>query len=491
MGKQTIWLRRAAQALFLGLWIFLFWQTAHQDVTPLEPDLFLTTNPLIAILTMVTARVWVTAMIGGLVLIILTLLFGRFFCGWVCPLGTLLDIFGRLWIGPKEKYLTNDKAWRRLKYYLLVVFALVALIGGQLIFLADPLVLSYRAVAMGVIPSAPGELVFLPLLLLFVIVALTGVTHRFWCRYLCPLGAFYGAVSRFSLVRRRVKGCDGCKALDARACQEVCPMHASVIKQQRPEECIRCMSCETVCEKHAVSFGRTTPLPSRREDLLTLDRRTFVLSAGMGTVAGIGILNARNGEGKDIVRPPMVKDDALFLGLCVRCGQCIRACPTGTLQPLFLEVGFAGLWSPAITPRVEGCKDDCNACAEACPTGAIPEFGPSRKEKWSMKMGSVTFESHRCITYSPDAVKPCLKCVAVCPNRAIVIDREADPIRPLKVVYEQCIGCGRCETACRKMVIGEPAMTLNAHGVGNPALLVVDPTPPNEVKAVSTPEEAG
>jgi len=94
-----------------------------------------------------------------------------------------------------------------------------------------------------------------------------------------------------------------------------------------------------------------------------------------------------------------------------------------------------------------------------------------------VKMGNVVFEPHLCITYADDAIKPCLKCVEVCPNKAITIHPDLKPERPKSVIYDRCIGCGECETACRKMVAGRPALTLNSTGVGEPAVLVVDPTP--------------
>ena len=202
MGKYNIWLRRVSQALFLGLWTFLFWQTAHQEVGPLPPDLFLSTNPLVATLTMAAAEVWVSAMIGGLVLIGLTLVLGRFFCGWICPLGTLFDVVGRLFVGKGEKTLTRDDAWRRVKYYLLAALALVAVAGGQLLYWTDPLVILFRGVTLGFVTSAPRAGSFLPVLLLITIIGLCFVTHRFWCRYLCPLGALYGVFARFSIFRR-------------------------------------------------------------------------------------------------------------------------------------------------------------------------------------------------------------------------------------------------------------------------------------------------
>jgi NapH/MauN family ferredoxin-type protein len=479
MGKYNTWLRRVVQTLFLGLWIYLFWQTAEKDKGPIPPDLFLFTDPLVAFLTMVASTVWVPAMLGGALLIVLTLVFGRFFCGWVCPLGTLFDVVGRIFVGKGEKELSHDEAWRRFKYYLLAGLVLVALVGGQLLYWFDPLVILFRGTTYGEVTHDVTTGSFLPIFFLLALLGLNLVAHRFWCRYLCPLGALYGAFSRFSIFRRRLKGCDKCKADGVQACQQHCAMHVSINRDGRPEECIRCMSCQTVCKKNAVTFAPTTPLPGSREVTVNLERRTLVASLGIGAAAGYAATKAHlgNGDRWRVVRPPMVTDNEVFTALCVRCGQCVRSCPSGTLQPLLLEAGFAGLWTPAVTPTVGGCEDACNNCSKACPTEAIPSFGPLRKEKWALKMGSVAFESMRCISYAPDAVKPCLKCVEACPNKAIVIDESADPIRPILVTYDRCVGCGACENACLEMVTGKPAMILNNNGVGEPTALVVDPTP--------------
>ncbi len=479
MGKHNIWLRRAAQALFLVLWGFLFYTTRHQALGAIPQDLFLSTNPLVAALAAAASRIWVPAMLGALILIGLTLVFGRFFCGWICPLGTLFDITGRLWHGRVEKRLENEIAWRRVKYYLLVLVCFSALTGGQLHYWADPLVMLFRGITFGLVTSAPGAGSFSAVLLLLAVIGLSGITPRFWCRYLCPLGAFYGALSRFSLFRRRLKGCDGCKDRNRiRECQQHCPMNGAVSQQGSPDECVRCMSCQTVCRQADIRFVPALPFPTRREAVVDINRRTLLVSAGAGAVTGIALANARLGEAPSwrVVRPPMVADPVAFNALCVRCGQCLRSCPTGTLQPLTFEEGFAGLWTPAVTPDVGGCKDSCNACSNVCPTGAIPKFGPRREDKWALKMGSAAFESQRCISYAEGAVKPCLKCVEVCPNKAIVIDEGATPQRPRLVSFDRCVGCGQCETACLGMVQGEPALTLNNHGVGGVAVLVRDPS---------------
>jgi polyferredoxin len=481
MTKRNVWIRRLSQGLFLALWTFLFWQSAHPEHSILPPDLFLLTDPLVALLVTAASRVWVGIFLYSGILIALTLVFGRFFCGWVCPLGTVFDIVGRVWKGIPSKTLKNDGQWRRVKYYLLAALGASAVLGSQQLLWCDPLVLLFRGSAMGLLPQAARTSALLSTFMLVVIIGLCGITHRFWCRYLCPLGAFYAAFGRYSLFRRRLRGCDGCKKFETRECQLGCPMGASPQKQGSPDECIRCMRCETICHRRAPHFALTVPLPARSEHLVSLDRRTFVTGMGAGAALGYSFVHAGSGALQDtpkrIVRPPMVTDEETFLALCVRCGQCVRSCPEGALQPLLLEAGIAGLWSPAVTARTAGCKVDCNNCSQACPTQAIPPFGAHRTEKWALKMGQATFTPHRCVTYEPDAASPCLKCVSVCPNKAIVVDETKNPARPQKVLFDRCVGCGLCESACQRVTMGAPAMELTNHGRGTTVFHVEDPTP--------------
>ena len=487
MSKRNLWLRYASQTVFLLLWVFLFWQTATPAVTFIESDLFLITDPMVGILAMTAARTWIATFLYSLIFVGLTILLGRFFCGWVCPLGTVFDVVGRLWKGRQSYTLKNDEKWRRVKYYILAAMIVGAVLGSNILLWFDPLVLFFRGIAMGFPHTGLNTAAFLTAAILILIILLNGITHRFWCRYLCPLGAFYAVFSRFSFVRRRLKQtagnkCDGCKHLgDQRECQDNCSMGASLKKQGSPDECIRCMKCGTVCHVEAPHYPISVPLPAKNEHLVALDRRTFMTSIGAGAVLSYSAVHARKGDltesSKFIVRPPMVTDEAQFLALCVRCGQCIRACPEGALQPLALESGITGFWSPAIAPEVAGCKTDCNSCSLVCPTQAISAFKKERTEKWALKMGQVTFSSQKCISYEPGAHKPCLKCVEVCPNKAIVVDNGATPERPVSVLYDRCTGCGLCETACREVTPGVPAMRLTNDGRGLPVLHVKDPTP--------------
>jgi len=499
-------LRRASQLFFLLLWLLLFgltrWQIGEKN---LWPDLFLVTDPLVAALTIGAARIAVPAMAASLVLVVLTLVFGRFFCGWLCPLGTLIDAAAKL-LGPPESRFDFDshRRMQRWKYYLLALTVVGALFSAQWIYLLDPLVLLFRAVTVGAFPAAnglgpwPGELgmkytgvAFLPVALLIAILLLTRLSPRFYCRYLCPLGAFYGLLSRAPLLRRRVTDCDACRGIAAdKQCLTACRMGAVDYnpKATQNHECIRCFTGRSVCHAEVIQFDWSWPKRPQKEDIsLDLNRRSFLLwSAGGVVVAPLATLSEyHRGEPREIVRPPRVLDEATFADQCVRCAMCVQACPTQTLQLTHLEAGVAGFWTPAVTPIVGGCIADCNACSVACPTGAIPSFGGLEADKWLVKMGTVVLEKGRCISFTEG--QRCMKCVEICPTKAFVVEAARvgkSPERPDSVDYSRCVGCGLCEYACRKIVFGAPALRNLAHGRGQPTVLWVKPTPGYEVPKV-------
>ena len=138
--------RRVAQILFLLLFLLLLLQTVYPADFIIPVDSFLRLDQLVAIGTILASRSLAIHLIPPLVLIILTLLLGRFFCGWICPLGTTLDISDRLFFIrfrlPKIKYNTR---LRNLKYYILIAFIVGAIFSSQLIWLADPLSIVTRS----------------------------------------------------------------------------------------------------------------------------------------------------------------------------------------------------------------------------------------------------------------------------------------------------------------------------------------------------------
>jgi polyferredoxin len=494
--------RRAVQLLTLALWLVLFVLTRDQVTDLVRPDLFLVTDPLVAALTIGASQVIVPTMAYSLIFVAFTLIFGRAFCGWICPLGTLIDGAAKIF-RPSETRLSlkQHQSMQNWKYFVLIVMVVGALFSAQWIYLLDPLVLMFRGFTAGVFPMLTGVLpktwfpgktgmayhgvAFLPVFLLAATILLTAIAPRFYCRYLCPLGAFYGLLSRAPLLRRRVSGCDACTGKSGRnatkECITGCRMGAvpSNPHLTQNHECIRCFSGRSFCHTEAIRFDWVPPRPPERKDTtVDLDRRNFVLlgATGAGFAPMVSLSAFHRGEPRTVVRPPRVLDEDVFVDQCIRCAMCVQACPTQTLQLTSLEAGIAGFWTPAITPSVGGCIDDCNACAVACPTDAIPMFDKSETDKWSVKMGTAVLEKNRCISYTED--KKCAECIEICPTKAFVVEPKHDrvPRRPVSVDYFRCIGCGLCEKACRNIVFGTPALLTFTHGQGQPSSLREAPT---------------
>ncbi len=491
--------RRLVQLVTLGLWLTLFAATRGRPELALPPDLFLITDPLLAALALGAARVAVPAMAFSLLLVGATLVLGRFFCGWLCPLGTLIDGAAKLLHPPAARFsAARHAAMQTWKYLLLALFAAGALASAQWIYLLDPLVLLFRATSGALLPALgallpPGALpapwaaedhglAVLPVLLLVVVLGLTALAPRFYCRYLCPLGALYGLLSRWPLLRRRVDGCDGCVAVQAEhQCVGGCRMGA--VPERRPlrtlnHECIRCFSGRSLCHAGAIHFDWSLGPAGRWDVPLDLERRALLVAGatGAGLLPLASLAAYHRADPNRVIRPPRVLDEGLFVDQCVRCSMCVQACPTQTLQPTHLEAGVAAIWTPAITPLAGGCVAECNACGLVCPTDAIPSFGKAEADKWAVKMGTAVFESGRCISYTERL--PCAKCLEVCPTKAFVIEAasEARPRRPAAIDALRCVGCGLCEQACDRIVFGVPALLTFAHGRGQPTSLAEAPS---------------
>ena len=235
-------------------------------------------------------------------------------------------------------------------------------------------------------------------------------------------------------------------------------------------------------------FTYKSPIPSATKDYapVSLERRTFMATGAMALMSA-PVLNAAAGDPKmhkTLIRPPMSREERDFLASCIRCGECMRACPTGILKPAGLEYGVRALWSPVMVPSEGYCKKGCNSCSQACPTDAIMKY--PIENKYDYKAGTAVFNNSRCISYTEN--KYCSECIRACPVDAIEFIKDwepADPTRandrptpdgfkptrPTHVSYEKCVGCGACENACNQIVFGEPAMVTTAFGRAVPTQL--------------------
>lgn len=446
--------RWLVQISFLALFLYPLGVALYQRLTyspaPVFASWLLAFDPVIAA-GQAAHRGLVLVVSGPLLLLALTLLFGRFFCGWVCPLGTLLDLVRPLAFWQKRKPLkpagglfpSNRNS--TLRYWLLAVILGASLVSLRSVGLFDPLVVFHRgSTSLANVLTAPeaGWLAAVSTVLLAfaAIVALELWQPRFWCRNVCPFGALLGLVSRFSLLRRHVSpsACTGC-----RLCERACPMNAMSggVETTDYSQCTFCLECTSVCTRDGIRFGfgageRTaTPQPAGG-----ITRRAFLGSAGAALLGAAALPIAESlPPQKAVLRPPGALPEPDFLRTCILCQECIRVCPTGGLQPALLEAGLAGLGTPVLVPRQGGCalNPSCpDLCAQVCPVGAIL---PVTKETMHIGVAHVIRES--CLAWDQGA--KCLVCVEACLNSAAVTYNGRVTVNP-----NLCTGCGRCESGC-------------------------------------------
>lgn len=192
--------------------------------------------------------------------------FGRFICGWLCPFGLIQDLLYKIPFVKKIRKLPGDRWLRWLKYVILAVFVVIMplfvldIIGQgmpwfcKLICPSGTLTAGIPLVLLNPgLRAAIGWLFGWKLFLLVVIILLSILTYRPFCRYLCPLGAMYGWFNPIALYRFQIdeKACTKCKA-----CQKVCKLDIPVWEKPNSVECIRCGDCKKRCPQKAIKNGR-------------------------------------------------------------------------------------------------------------------------------------------------------------------------------------------------------------------------------------------
>jgi polyferredoxin len=487
-GIGETWLsspwRRVVQAsfflLFVLLFVFVAWPyggtnyARHRDSKEIiAAELFLIIDPLVSLSTAIAAKSWVWSLTAAAVILTICLIIPRGFCGYVCPLGTVIDLFD--WaIGRRiQRWKLKDQNrgwWVNLKYYLLAgclissVFGLlltgfvaaIPVITRAFLFLVKPLELGFTKGWYLNTGFNAGHIISV---LLFLAILFLGVfRRRFWCQYVCPSGALFSLGNFFRTTERKVEtSCISCNK-----CVEICPFDA--IKPDyntRTADCTLCQTCGGVCPTHSIKFVdrwdhfNLKPLAADVERLPS--RRGFL--AGMLAGAGLAAVGARSGfSATPPVRPPGSLPEEQFLQACIRCGECFQSCPNDVLQPAGFEHGFKGLWTPRVIANWAGCESTCNNCGQVCPTGAIRAL--PIEEKRVARMGLAKVESNCLPLAGREACQLCVDECNAAGYHAIEfmrvhpkLDDSGNPIdgsgfsAPV-VLADKCVGCGLCQTRC-------------------------------------------
>ncbi|MDQ1255716.1 MAG: hypothetical protein QG656_310 [Candidatus Hydrogenedentes bacterium] len=504
-GKTMVWLRRAVQIASVALFCWLFWSARFRDDAGPGPftNLLFDFDPLILVATWLSAHAVAGGALLALITVAVTLVFGRVFCGWFCPLGAIHHFAG--WLDSlsrrKRRKAQPYNRWQHAKYYLLVALLVMALFGVHWIGVFDPISQLYRVTATVLYPGAQyaiedgstaiyhadphvgpvyattvtepvykfsRDYVFVTdrqafrnsalIALLFMTALLLNLyRRRFWCRYVCPLGGLLGWLSQRQMLRL-TQAHGACK--ECGRCATVCPAGASPEKpgHWRAPECFGCWNCVPSCNFNAIDFKFATPFRRPSEAKLDLGKRA-TLAAGAGGVAALLMFRLEpQAQGRTynpgLIRPPGALDEREFLQRCIQCGLCMKVCPTNGLHPTGFDAGIEGIWTPKLVPLIGYCEYNCNLCGQVCPTEALKPMG--LKEKQQFKMGMAVFDRTRCLPWAYD--RECMVCEEHCPvaDKAIFfkpaeITRRDGTKVTLKqpwVDLSKCTGCGICEAKC-------------------------------------------
>ena len=145
--------RRISQIFFLLLFLWLFLRATYPYEVAIPSDLFLRASPLVGITTIIAARTLISSVTLGLIILLLTIFFGRFFCGWICPLGTIIDGSDNLIHRPRKKVRQNDNTkFRSWKFIVLAATLTAAIFSIQFIWFFDPIALLTRVMTTSIYP---------------------------------------------------------------------------------------------------------------------------------------------------------------------------------------------------------------------------------------------------------------------------------------------------------------------------------------------------
>lgn len=482
-------LRRYYQIFFLALFVALLALAAQGRLKGYAVTLLLDSSALNGLGTLLAVHSVPYTMWIGFGILALTFLLGRFFCGWICPLGTVFQLCSWL-MAPRSaaQAIARNRyvSAQSVKYALLVVLLVAAVCGSLQTGLFDPIALLTRTSAVFLAPlgvglqsalaQTPSPRIFPGAWLLVAIFAalalLNAYQPRFWCRYVCPLGALLGCAARFMPggVVRDTTTCTGCGL-----CNRNCPAACSPDTLTRMAECYACWNCIEECPEKSLSW-RWAPPREATHTALGFSRRQFcgALTGGVTGFLALRLSGAAHTRGFERrIRPPGSLAEPDFLARCLRCGECMKICPTNVLQPAFDEAGAEGLWSPVMDMRMGYCELNCVLCGQVCPSGAIRRLTLAQKngdaDHAPVKFGTAFVDRDRCLPWSFG--RPCRVCQEVCPvSPKAIVDWEVPstlpgPAKTLKapqVLPLHCTGCGLCEHECP--VNDLPAIRVTAAG---------------------------
>lgn len=420
--------------------------------------------------------------LGFIFILILTLLFGRVYCSFICPLGILKDLIS--YFAKKAQKLKRykykyQKPFTILRYSFLSLF-LIGLLFGFSIFvsLLDPYSVFgrisselFRLVVVGINNAVDSVfqrfdlyvlfhvdltlshwlILLITVLYLSLIIYMAVTKGRIYCNTICPVGTVLGLVSSLSIFKIKI---DKSTCTSCHLCENVCKAGCIDIPNQEIDfnRCVSCYNCLTVCPVNSVLYtNKTISVPKENEIKSPNNRRYFLAvlallftvkkTKAQDLVSNNATFPAKR---KTAVSPPGSISLSHFNDSCTACHLCISACPTQVLQPSYVDYGLVGFMQPVMDNHAGFCNYDCIKCAEACPTDAIKLL--ELENKRLAQIGIAHFVKQNCIVETEGT--DCGACAEHCPTKAVHMVPYKNNLVIPEVSEDICIGCGACEFAC-------------------------------------------
>jgi len=478
------WLKRIRVLLAIVFLVFstlIFLDFTNTLATVLvKPVVYLQFVPsIIKFINLLTITIW-----GFVIVVLITLLFGRVYCSTICPAGTLQDFFiffRRKWT--KRKTFKKQKPRNLLRTAILAVVIIVFVLGSPFLLnllepfsnfgkimtnLFRPVVILINNGAARIMESfnnyaiQPVEIKNIDLFsVLFsfgffaMLAIMSFVSGRWFCNRLCPVGTVLGYISKLSIFKISL---DQELCYQCGACQRDCKAGCIDSKNKIVDfsRCIGCFNCLGSCSDDAVLF-KPVVLKSKSKTRISevnFSKRNFLITTSALSLGLIGSAFERTQlsetgqeeKKKQPVTPPGSLSIQHFTYACTACHLCISACPTQVLQPSLLDYGLIGMMQPKMDYKVSFCNYDCIICTEVCPNGAILPL--TSEEKKEVQIGKARFIKDECIVHTEH--NDCGACSEHCPTKAVDMvpyELGLGLVIP-EVDQDICVGCGACEHVC-------------------------------------------
>jgi ferredoxin len=420
---------------------------------------------------------------GFAAVLVLTLLTGRTYCSFLCPLGIGQDLNSRIGgrIRKKFRRYGYKRPFTVIRYTLLTATIAVAVVWGiYLVILLDPnsifgrfmtyfakpavvLINNFLAGILGkfdvyTLSNIPVKGYHLPayaipFFFLLLIGGLSLTKGRLYCNMICPVGTLLGLFSKLSVLRIKIdeSKCSKCGLCSVR-CKSSC---IDFLKYDVDvSRCVNCFNCVSVCPDKAIYFGMVKL--KKREPKVDTDKRKFI-AGSLAFLFGLP-LTVRAQDYKPVPKKAStVKENRTspvclpgagsiedFNADCTACALCIAACPNNVLQPAILQYGIKGLMQPVMDYHKSFCTYNCTACTEICPTNALRPLALEAKKL--TRIGKANFIKDNCIVKTEKTA--CGACSEACPTKAVyMVPYEGNLLIP-ETNGDICVGCGHCEFAC-------------------------------------------